>query len=202
MVKNNYEPLDTAYRDTADAVDFGAAYLMHHRAAIASLNMVRVAELIQQLTDVRARHRTIYLAGNGGKCSLCSEWVNDLTVALPQSRFKAHSLMENLPGLTGASNDYGWDQALQRRFEPLAHSDDLLIMLSGSGESANIIRLMRAANAMSIYTVGIGRGGTLCNEVDLPIKIEANEDGPTEDTILALIHIVYSWFIRVDRPKA
>lgn len=199
MVANNYGPLDKCF-DGKDVSAFATSYLMHHVEAVSSLDVSNVAELIGLLRHTRDRDYTIYFAGNGGKAALCSEFVNDLTVALPFSRFKAHSLMENVPGLTGAANDYGWDEALSRRLEPLANTHDVVVMLSGSGTSKNILHLLDTANDMRLQTVGIGRGGRLHNSVDLSILIDAHEDGPTEDAILALIHIVYAWFMRLDRP--
>lgn len=209
MVENNYAPLNVAFNDAvkngvnhASSVYFATHYLRYHRAAIASLDVSQMADLIGVFTRTRDRGNTIYFAGNGGKCSLCAEFVNELSVALPDSCFKAHSLMENVAGLSGASNDFGWDEALSRRFEPLAVKGDLLVMLSGSGTSPNIIHLMYTAIRMGIYTVGIGRGDTLLKSVDMGIKIDAHEDGPTEDAILAINHIIYTWFLRHDRPQA
>jgi len=198
MPANVRTRLNDVFSHATGPADFAAGYLLATTEALNMLDLVNVERFINDLTELRNRGNTVYFAGNGGKCALCSEFVNDLSVALPGSWFRAQSLMENLPGLSAASNDFAWEEALSRRFEPIVQQADMLVGISGSGTSANIVHVMETAKRMGIRTVSIGRGGTIADLAGLSIVIPTEEDGPTEDAILSLIHIIYGWFLRLD----
>ncbi len=192
--------LDTAFAASPTPADFAKHYRNEVRKVIEGMDLLAIGRLVAMFDECRKREGVIYFCGNGGKAALCAEWVNDLTVALPRSRFRAFSLMDNLPALTAAANDYGYGSALGRIFEPMARSGDLLVALSGSGFSDNILYVVDAALWIDgVRTIGVGRGGPLKHLVDLHIDIPSTDDGPTEDATMALLHIVHAWFIRHDR---
>jgi D-sedoheptulose 7-phosphate isomerase len=192
-------PLDRVFKEVDTEAEFAFCYGEEIRKVMYTLDFKSIGYLIGVFEAARRRGAHIYFIGNGGKAALCDEWVNDLSVALPDKPFKVHSLMGRVSALTAASNDYDWDTALMRILEPLINKNDLLVALSGSGESNNIIIAVQCANARGMQTVGIGRGGALEIIAKLFIKIPAEDDGPTEDAIMSIIHMCHHWFIRKDR---
>lgn len=190
-------PLDHAYDEAHDAGMFASRYLREVNLMINRFNVTQVAELIDMFSSCRFRDSDIYFAGNGGKTALCAEWVNDLTVALPLKPFRAHSVMERVASLTAASNDYGWESAIWRILQPLVRFDDVVVLISGSGNSPNMLYAAEAARRNEITLVGIGRkNGQLETMVDLFVEVPALDDGPTEDAIMMLLHICHAWFLR------
>ena len=191
--------LDTAFGLSRTPDDFAESYRHELARVIARIDLAAIGELVAMFDDCRKRDGVIYFCGNGGKAALCAEWVNDLTVALPDSKFRAHSLMDNIPVLTAAANDYNYHGALLRIFKPMARPGDMLVCLSGSGLSENVIRVAEWCNVRGVKSVGVGRGGLLKNLVDLHITIRSSDDGPTEDATMMVLHIVHAWFLRQDR---
>ena len=191
-------PLDAAFVVSRNASEFARFYHSEIEATMAKMDLEKIGELVALFDDCRKIDGTIYFCGNGGKAALCAEWVNDITVALPDSKFRAHSLMDNLPGLTAAANDYSYETALWQIFHPMGRPGDILVGLSGSGWSDNVMYAIDKCRSLGVKTVGVGRGGRLADLVDLHIEIPTMDDGPTEDGIMILLHIVHAWFVRSD----
>lgn len=196
QVNTDASPLDIAFELSSGPMQFSYHYLCELCKVLEKINQGHIGELIGKLYDCRTREGTIYFCGNGGKAALCQEWVNDLTVALPNCTFRAQSLMDNVAALTAASNDYTYDSALTRIFVPQSRPGDLLVALSGSGNSTNILHVVEQANIWGIETIGIGRGGQLKEIVKLFVEVPAQDDGPTEDAMMMLVHVCHAWFIR------
>ena len=191
-------PLDTAFGLSRTPAYFAVHYRDELVRVIGNMDLAAIGRLVAMFDQCRKRDGVIYFCGNGGKAALCAEWVNDLTVALPESKFRAHSLMDNLPGLTAAANDYGYEGALRRIFEPMARPGDVLVCLSGSGNSVNVRHVAKGCESLGVKTVGVCRGGHLKDLVDLHIDIPSRDDGPTEDSTMMVLHIVHAWFLRHD----
>ncbi len=193
-------PLDDVFDKVSTPKQFAFAYMSILSDGLASVNYGQIENLIKFLKRARERGAHLYFIGNGGKATLCDEWVNDLSVALPDKPFKAHSIMSRTASLTAASNDYenGYTSALSRIMEPLVSSNDVVIALSGSGESLNIIHAVEWANEVGAQTIVIGRGGQVSSISDLFLKIPVEDDGPTEDMTMAVLHVIHAWFKRED----
>ncbi len=202
MNQNMATILDTAFGLSQTPADFAGHYRNELAKVTGRMDLAAIGELVGMFDDCRKRDGVVYFCGNGGKAALCAEWVNDLTVALPDSKFRAHSLMDNLPGLTAAANDYGYGGALRRIFEPMWRPGDVLVCLSGSGLSDNVNHLAERCESLEVKSVGVGRGGLLKDLVDLHIDIPSKDDGPTEDATMMVLHIVHAWFLRHDTKRA
>jgi D-sedoheptulose 7-phosphate isomerase len=192
-------PLDIAFAEVSGPMQFAYRYYAEIGKLLEKMNQGQVEELIKLFDQCRVQDGDIWFAGNGGKTALCAEWVNDLTVALPVKPFRAHSVMERVASLTAASNDYTYTSAIWRILRPMVRVPDLCVFLSGSGDSANIVYAAEAAKKNGITVIGIGRGGTLKDIADYHVLIPALDDGPTEDAIMMLLHIVHAWFLRSDQ---
>ncbi len=170
-------------------------YLASVQEAIAGLDrhaIVRVAEL---LFDVRTRGNQVFIAGNGGSSSTASHMAADLTRAASGSSgppLRCRSLTDNVPAFTAWSNDVGIESALALQMEQVVEPGDVLIAISASGRSPNIIAAVNAARrqgASIVGLVGFG-GGKLAEIADVAVVVPSDEYGPVEDTHLLLGHLL------------
>lgn len=197
MVDQKMTPLDKLASHLQRPNDFASGYLMHHQEVLHQIDGVAIGNLIRVLAGVRENGRAVWFAGNGGKASICAEFANDLTTALPSTKaIRAFSLMANATALTAAANDFGYKNALVHLADRLVENQDLMVILSGSGNSENIVTLARWCAHNDIDVVGIGRGGALKDLSDHFISIPCEDDGPTEDAMMSILHICQAWFAR------
>ena len=170
-------------------------YLASVQEAIAGVDrnaVVRVAEL---LCDVRARGNQVFIAGNGGSSSTASHMAADLTRAASGSAgppLRCRSLTDNVPAVTAWSNDVGVEAAFALQMDQVVEPGDVLIAISASGRSPNIIAAANAAHrqgASVVGLVGFG-GGKLAEIADVAVVVPSEEYGPVEDIHLLLGHLL------------
>lgn len=128
----------------------------------------RVTSILQNVRDHRA---TIYIAGNGGSASTASHWVNDLGKATKRSGrapLRVMSLSDNTSWMTALANDEGYERAFAGQLENFAQPGDVLIVLSASGNSANLVKAVELAKQRGVTAIGLlgFDGGLLRGMVD------------------------------------
>ncbi|MCF7834540.1 SIS domain-containing protein [Candidatus Gracilibacteria bacterium] len=149
--------------------------------------------------------KKIFIAGNGGSAATSSHMVSDLQKTTlgknPQEKnesikFKAISLNDNMPVITAWANDEGFDYIFSEQLETLGENGDLLIIITGSGNSKNIIMALEKAKQMGIDTVGfLGfQGGKAKELLDHHILVESDKYGPIEDIHGILNHLMTAHF--------
>lgn len=123
--------------------------------------------LTTRLSHARSRNASVFLCGNGGSAANANHWANDLLYGAGQTGLggiRAHSLSANTAVTTCLANDTGYDKIFSAQLSVLASPGDLLIALSGSGNSPNILRALETANAMGVETwciVGFAGGAAI-----------------------------------------
>ncbi len=170
-------------------------YLSGLRAAINSIEPQEVARVVDLLIKAGENHRLIFICGNGGSASTASHMACDLGKG---SRVSGHPILRTialndaLPQLTAWANDTSYDNCFAGQLEGLGQAGDLLIVISGSGNSPNVLNAVEAAKRLGITTVGfIGfQGGKLKAMVDHSIVIPASNIEQVEDAHLALNHTI------------
>ena len=134
----------------------------------------------------------IYLLGNGGSQANAHHISGDYmkTFSLAGLKFKISCLADNVCHLTAASNDLSYDDAYSILIDNIIDSDDLLIYLSGSGNSLNLVKCARKAKLRKIKQAAITgfNGGALNNLVDYPINIKFEDMEICEDIQLSIFH--------------
>ena len=146
------------------------------------------------------RGRTTYIIGNGGSASTASHMAIDFTKGTQIEkghRLRVVSLTDNVAVLTAWANDTNYKDIFKKQLEVLAKRDDILIAISASGNSENILEAVHWANDQGLGTIGfIGfGGGKLKSLVDADITVSSQNYGVVEDFHLSLGHIL-SQFIR------
>ncbi|TDU71415.1 D-sedoheptulose 7-phosphate isomerase [Prosthecobacter fusiformis] len=136
----------------------------------------------------------IYACGNGGSAAEAMHFATELCGRYRSNRvpYPAIALTADGTALTCIGNDFGWDLIFARQVEANASQNDLLLVLTTSGNSTNVIAALQAARSKGIKTVGLlGRNGddarALC---DLPIIIAVDDTGSIQEAHLVVIHIL------------
>jgi D-sedoheptulose 7-phosphate isomerase len=182
-------------------------YLAGFRSIMERLDLEAIDRVVEHLRAARDRGSTIYLAGNGGSSATASHWANDLAKSTKRSgrRFlRVLCLSDNTPWLTALANDEGYDRAFAGQIENFAQPGDVLIVLSASGNSRNVIRAVELANDRELVTIAfLGfDGGRLKRMVHEAVWVETaiGEYGLVETSHMLVADIVTTCLIRDRAP--
>jgi D-sedoheptulose 7-phosphate isomerase len=190
---NNIERL---FRDRPEAADFADGYLGYLSQVFARIDREAVAQFVEALERARGEGATVFFCGNGGSAATASHFQNDLT-RWRTDPMKVVSLTDNVAVITALSNDYGYDQIFVMQLEPLLAEGDVVVAISASGNSPNVVQAIEFANERKAVTVGLtgfdgGRLGELC-EIHVHVPSARGEYGPVEDAHMVLDHLVMSY---------
>lgn len=168
---------------------------------VARMDWSSGAELAHDLADCIQSRRHVFICGNGGSAANASHLANDFSFAVarkPGAALRATSLTANAALLTCLANDTGYELIFDLQLAELANPGDILIVLSGSGQSANILRaLERAATiGMRSYAVVGFSGGKAALLADKVIHFPVDDMQIAEDMQLILGHMVTQWLWR------
>jgi D-sedoheptulose 7-phosphate isomerase len=137
---------------------------------------------------------TLYFAGNGGSAAHAQHMATEYVVRYARKRraVRALALSTDTSLLTAAANDLGYEAVFERQVEAHVRAGDLLVLVSTSGDSPNLIRAAAAARARGVRTVGLlGReGGALKAQVDLAIVVPSDDTALVQEVQLAIDHHV------------
>lgn len=184
-------------------LDFAAAYQKQLAETLLRIPLDRVAEAAAWLREARDAGRQIFVCGNGGSAATASHFVCDVLKGCSygrEKRFRILALHDNLPTLTAYSNDVSYEQALVEPLKNYAQPGDVLIALSGSGNSPNVLRAVEWANAGGLRTIGLtGRdGGRLGALVQLQIHVPDMHMGRIEDGHMIVCHMLAYYFMETE----
>lgn len=190
--------VDAIWRASPTGAGFADGYLRYLAEVLERIDRESVATLATALLAARERNARIFFLGNGGSAATASHWVSDLTRWRGRP-FRALSLTENVAVLTAVANDHGYDQVFRRQLETLMAPGDVVVAISASGNSPNVVEAIEYANANAAITVGLTGfgGGRLGQLAQIHVHAPTNEGeyGPAEDVHLILDHLVtaYLW---------
>ena len=146
-------------------------YLRDFERVLATVDLDAVARIVARLAAARDDQRTIYIAGNGGSAATASHWANDLgkaTKCAGRGWIRVMCLSDNIPWLTALANDEGYERIFAGQLENFAAAGDVLIVISASGNSPNLVEAVALANERGLVTVALlgFDGGVLKDRVD------------------------------------
>ncbi|MBF0213113.1 MAG: SIS domain-containing protein [Magnetococcales bacterium] len=186
-----------------DPAQFARAYIAHLTRILQAIDTRQISRFITTLRDARDRDATIFFIGNGGSAATASHFANDLAVGVrpgPRKPFRALSLVDNQAIVTAISNDHGYEEIFVRQLRVLGRAGDLLVGISASGNSPNLLSAFTWAQKMNIRTVAITAfdGGKLHAMADEGIHVPTGlqEYGPAEDAHLILDHLIHAYLTR------
>lgn len=163
--------------------------------------MDRVVVLGEALREAWKNGRAIYLCGNGGSAGNAMHLANDLIYGVGVNNgggLRVEALSSNTAVLTCLANDIGYDQIYAEQLRVKALPDDVLIVLSGSGNSPNVVKALEIGNAIGMKTHAIlGYSGGRCKEIArYPIHFEIDDMQIAEDMQLIIGHMCVQWLCR------
>ena len=163
-------------------------YLDDSRKYISKLR--RHFKELLEIADILKHSEVIYICGNGGSAATASHMVNDFQ---KMCGLKAMCLNDNVPLLTAWTNDNSYDVAFMRQLENMANEDDVLIVLSGSGNSKNLFNAVAYANSIGMKTIALlgTDGGRLKKNIKTDVCLHIESDQlHAEDWHLMLDHLL------------
>ena len=181
--------------------DFIKTYLNDSAKVIENINQKEVSDFINLLENAILNEKTIYIMGNGGSGALASHFVCDFNKIVKEykgKKFKFICLNDNVGIITAYGNDESFDEIFVGQLRNYLTKDDLVVAISGSGNSKNVIKAIEYANEIGAYTFGFTGydGGELKKLVKSAIHIKVNDMQHTEDAHLVICHLVLRYFMR------
>lgn len=177
------------------------SYIDELKENLSRLNHGKIESLVNRIRNVRDNNGKIYLIGNGGSAVTASHWACDLNKGTlsrfydtSQKRLKVISLTDNIAVITALANDITYDEIFSQQLRNLIQSKDMLIIMTGSGKSRNVINAIDVAkkNGAFVFSLLGFDGGEVLNLSDESILVESNNYGVIEDIHLTIGHIVTS----------
>jgi len=173
-----------------------SSYMARVQEAIESIEPGKVVLLTQAIANTFNNGGKIVIAGNGGSASTANHMVNDLIMA---RNFKGKSaqvisLTDNQAIFSAIGNDFSFEQVFSKQIETICESKDLLILISASGNSSNLIQAFEEASRIGMRTSAIlgFDGGKLKGLVEVAVhaKTGMGDYGPAEDIALVVNHAI------------
>ena len=177
-------------------------YFTYLRELLERISRDEIAVFIQTLINARATGKRIYFIGNGGSAATASHFANDLAFGTRSwtRPFRVISLTDNQAIITAIGNDFGYQDIFVRQLKILGKPEDVLVGISASGNSPNLILAFEYAKSNGIKTVAITAfdGGKLKLIADEGIHVPTapKEYGPAEDAHMVLDHLIGAYLMR------
>tara|TARA_B100000949_G_scaffold228556_1_gene236270 strand:+ start:299 stop:847 length:549 start_codon:yes stop_codon:yes gene_type:complete len=171
-------------------------FLQESKNAIDNLieNNDKISEMINLLQEVRNNKKNVFVIGNGGSSSTASHFVCDLlktSINNSQPRFRAQCLSDNTAVMTAWSNDVSYDDIFSEQLKNFVEEGDILIAISCSGNSTNVIKAVEESKRRGIKTIGLtGNAGKLEQLSDLVIKVPSDNILLIEGVHSVLLHYI------------
>ncbi|MEB2312597.1 MAG: SIS domain-containing protein [Sorangiineae bacterium] len=196
MVSAKHPPLKSVSRLEPSPT---RAFLDELVAALGEIDERAVERIVGLLADAHRAGRAVLIMGNGGSAATASHFACDLQAAARSGkRLRVSSLNDNVPVLTALANDLGYENVFSEQVASNVAAGDIVIVLTASGDSENVLRAVRAASDHGAVTVGIlGFGGGRARAlVDHALVLQSRKFGIVESAHSALEHLITDGFRR------
>jgi D-sedoheptulose 7-phosphate isomerase len=183
--------------------DFSLRYLGGMKAVLDALPLDGVDTLIAYLSDAYQHGKQVFVVGNGGSAATASHMACDLAKTVlgkatdrQDRRFKVIALTDNVPLITAWGNDVSYDTVFAEQLRNLANPGDVLLVITGSGNSPNIVQAVRAARELGVTSIGLlgFDGGSVRTLLDHYVIVASRSYGYVEDAHMVLNHLITAYF--------
>jgi len=180
-----------------DITTFAQEYFEKLKAGLDCLDMKSLAEIIEVLQEAQKNKRWIFILGNGGSAATSGHLVNDLNKLASNgpNKFKAMGLTDNVSILTAWANDLSYDEVFVRQLDNLLSEKDVVIVITGSGNSPNVIKAIEFARERGATTIGfLGfKGGKARDLLDHYLLFDEEHYGRVEDAQSIMCHLIANY---------
>jgi D-sedoheptulose 7-phosphate isomerase len=167
-----------------------------------------IAEFVRALLEARDRGSRIFFIGNGGSAATASHFANDIAIGSRswEKPFRATSLADNSAMLTAIANDYGYDQVFVRQLRSQMATGDVVVAISASGNSPNVVAAFEYANENQAVTIALTGfdGGMLRGLAQIAVHVPTGtgEYGPAEDAHMVIDHLLNAFLAEICASEA
>jgi D-sedoheptulose 7-phosphate isomerase len=177
------------------------AYIGLERLILSRLDADAVNVVMNELEAARKRNATIYTMGNGGSASTASHFVNDFNKGVSEhleQPFRFACLNDNIATVMAIANDISYDAIFEFQLRGKVTKDDLVIGISGSGNSPNVLKAVELAKSAGAKTIGLTGfdGGKLAEAADLSLHVPVMSMQVTEDVHVMFGHLMMAVFCK------
>lgn len=181
---------------------YGKRYLRRLHDLLEQLDFEALNDVVQALERAREQGSAVYIMGNGGSASTATHMAQDLAFGTRRRsgpRLRALSLTDNAAYLSACANDIGYENVFEQQLRSLMQPGDVVLAISASGNSPNVVRAVDYANehgGETIAFVGFD-GGKLKQRCKYVVHAasEAGEYGPVEDVHMILDHLITAYLV-------
>jgi len=197
---------ESYYDSVNQRVEFADEYLTELKQFMDSLSLAQVANVIGYLVEAYREKKQVFIIGNGGSAATASHMACDLGKnILPKEgketarRFRVMALTDNVSWMTALANDLGYEHIFSEQLKNLVQEGDLVIAISGSGNSLNIVEGVQVSKSRGARVVGIlgFDGGKLAKIVDASVIVSSRKYGYIEDVHMIIDHLITGYFQRI-----
>lgn len=182
-------------------------YIEAEKAALDSIPVEQVESIILKFKEAHAEGRQIFVFGNGGSASNASHFATDLGKGSSDAlgkRFKVLSLNDNVSWMTAIGNDYSYEDVYLRQLENYGQAGDIVLTMSVSGSSPNLVKALEWANDNGLHTIALvgGKRGKLADLASETIVIDDTHYGRAEDCQMGIAHMLCYAFMEVEELRS
>ena len=181
------------------ASEFAKSYLTELKSVLERLPLDAINGVVEAIEAAHAADKQIFVIGNGGSAATASHMMNDLCKGTlghkgdaSWKRFRVIALTDNVSLMTAWANDTDYNHVFSEPLKNLAQRGDVLVAISASGNSPNIIAAVEAAKEIGMHVIGLAGfgGGKLAKMADVSFVVPSDGYGPVEDVHMILDHII------------
>ena len=181
------------------AGEFAKDYIKGLKGVLDRIPLEPVDEIIEAIELAQNGRQQIFVIGNGGSAATASHMMNDLCKGTlghkgdaPWPRLRVIALTDNVSLMTAWANDTDYNHVFSEPLKNLAQRGDLLVAISASGNSPNILAAVEAAKQIGVKVIGLTGfgGGKLAKLADISFVVPSDGYGPVEDVHMILDHII------------
>lgn len=181
-------------------MSFPIQYKFRLLQALDTVDLAKVEQLIDAFARARDEDRQIFVCGNGGSAATANHLACDIVKGASygsDQRFRIMALSEQIPTITAYANDVDYSAVFAEHLKNFVRPGDIVMILSGSGNSPNILRALESANELGCYTIALtGRdGGKAASLANLNVHVADTHMGRIEDVHLIICHMLSYHFM-------
>ena len=197
--------IDQIYSESLSINDYSKSYIDYLSSVLNNISLTDIEKFVEVLLEARERESSIFFIGNGGSAATASHFANDIAIGTRtyEKPFRVISLCDNQAVITAIANDDGYEKIFSQQLQVLLKKQDVVVAISASGNSPNLLDAISTAKKMNTITVGISAfdGGKMKEMVDVSLHVptEKGEYGPAEDAHMVLDHLVSNYLMRLVR---
>jgi len=201
-IEEKMNKLERLFSEPQSGKDYARRYASYISELLSDFDFQAIEKVIEIFEIARSKERIVFFIGNGGSAATCLHFAEDLsygTMVEGKKPFKALSLTDNSAYTTALANDEGYENIFVGQMRALFSAGDVLVAISSSGNSPNLVKAIEYANNKGGNTIGIvgfdgGKLKSICHHC-VHIKTMEGEYGPVEDLHLILAHIISTFLM-------